>query len=70
MTFFSNNDKVHNFIKEELKLKFASYESFFKFDNEYYCQLDGVVNGSPLGRTHFSYVFLCHSEKQWLSNCP
>ena len=30
-------------------LKFASYESFFIFHNEYYCQLDGVAMGSPLG---------------------
>ena len=48
---FSNNDTVHNFIKEDLKelLQFASYESFFTFDNKYYCQLDGVAL-----RTHFT----------------
>ena len=35
---FYNNDTVHNLIKDDLKefLKFASYESFFIFDNEYY----------------------------------
>ena len=50
---FASNDTVHNFIKEDLKelLKFASYESFFTFDNEYYSQLDGVAMGSPLGPT-------------------
>ena len=35
---FANNETVHNFIKADLKeLKFASYESFFTFDNKYYC---------------------------------
>ena len=64
-------DTVHNFIKEDLKelLKFASYESFFTFDNEYYSQLDGVAMGSPLGPT-LANAFLCHFEKQWLSDCP
>ena len=68
---FSNNDTVHDFIKEDLKefLKLASYESFFTFDNEYYSQLDGVAMGSPLGPT-LANVFLCHFEKQWLSDCP
>ena len=68
---FSNNDTVHNFIKEDLKelLQFASYESFFTFDNEYYSQLDGVAMGSPLGPTSAN-AFLCHFEKQWLSDCP
>ena len=49
---FSNNDAVHNFIKEDLKelLEFASYESFFMFDNEYYCQLHGAAMGAPLGQ--------------------
>ena len=68
---FSNNDTVHNSIKEDLKelLKFASYESFFTFDNEYYRQLDGVAMGSPLGPT-LANTFLCSFEKQWLSDCP
>ena len=63
---FSNHDTVHNFIKEDLKelLKFASYESFFTFDNECYSQLDGVTMGSPLGPT-LANAFLCHFENQW-----
>ena len=58
---FSNTDTVHNFIKEDLKelLEFASYESFFTFDNEYYCQLDGAAMGAPLGPT-LANKFLCH----------
>ena len=68
---FANNDTVHNFIKEDFKelLKFAVYESFFTFDNEYYSQLDGVAMGSPLGPT-LAKAFLCHFEKQWLFDCP
>ena len=67
---FSNNDTVHNFIKEDLKeiLKFASYESFFTFDSEHYSQLDGVAMGSLLGLT-LANTFLCDFEKQWLSDC-
>ena len=47
---FSNNDTVHNFVKVNLKelLQFDSYELFCTFDNEYYCQLDGVAIGSPI----------------------
>ena len=68
---FSNNDTVHNFIKEDLKelRKFASYESFFTFDSEYYCQLDRLAIGSPFGPT-LANTFLCHFLKQWLFDSP
>ena len=68
---FSSNDTVHNFIKEDLKelLKFASYESFFIFHNEYYSQLDGVATGSPLGPTSAN-AFLCHFKKPWFFDFP
>ena len=60
---FSDNETVHNFVKDlnEL-LKFASYDSFFTFEYEYYSQLDGAVMGSPLGPT-LANAFLCHFEK-------
>ena len=68
--FFSNNDAVHNFIKGDLRelLRFASYESFFTFDSDYYSQLGGAMR-SPLGPT-LANAFLCHFEKQWLSDSP
>ena len=68
---FPNNDTVHSFTKEDLKelLNFTSYESCFTFDNEYYSQLDGVTMRSPLGST-LANAFLCHVEKQWLSDWP
>ena len=68
---FSNNDTVHNFIKEDLKelLKFVSNESFFTFDNECYYQLDVVAMRFLLGRT-LSNAFLFHFEKQGLSYFP
>ena len=67
---FSYNDNVHNFIKDFKELlKFASYELFFTFDNEYYIQLDGVAMDSALGPT-LANVFLCHFQKQWLSDSP
>ena len=56
---------VHSFEKDRLKqiLKFAAYEFFFVFDNDYYCQNDNIAMGSLLGLFY-------HYEKQWLSNCP
>ena len=35
---------------------------FSNNDNKYYCQLDGVAMGSPLGPT-LANTFLCHFEK-------
>ena len=65
----SRNEKVLLSSCSKVKfLKFASDESFFIFDNEYYCQLDGVAMGSPLGPT-LANAFLCHFEKQCLTGC-
>ena len=71
MIYFLTTDKVHNFERVELEqlLSFASYESFFIFDGEYYTQIDSVTMRSPLGPT-LANAFLCHFEKTWLSECP
>ena len=68
---YLTTDKVHNFEREELKqlLSFAAYESFFIFDEEHYTQIDGVAIASILGPT-LANAFLCHFEKNWLSECP
>ena len=59
---FSNNDTVDNFIKKDPEeLKIASYEWFFTFDNEYFCQLGGVTPWDP---RFLASPFLCHFEKQ------
>ena len=47
----------------------AAYESFVIFDQVMYRQIDGVAMGSPLGPI-LKNAFLCHFEKQWLSECP
>ena len=44
-------------------------ESMILFYQEFYKQQDGVVMGSPLGRT-IANVFLCYHEKICLQNCP
>ena len=68
---FLTTDKVHNLQWEELKqlLTFATYESFFIFDGEYYIQIDVVAMGFPLGPTTAN-AFLCHFRKKWLAECP
>ena len=41
--------------------------SIFNRTND--CQVDGVAMGSPLGPL-LANIFMCHSEKKWLNNCP
>ena len=52
-----------------LKLKLATTESSFIFDNKLYKQIDGAAMGSPLGPT-LANALLCHYEKIWLNECP
>ena len=68
---FENNAKVNNLTKESFQsiLELAALDFFFIFDGKYYKQKDGVAMGCPLGPI-LAYVFLCHLEEQWISNCP
>ena len=50
-------------------LKIIIFESFFKFDGNFYEQCYSVAMDSPLGRT-LANVFTCHFENFWLENCP
>ena len=53
-------------------LTLAAYESFFIIDKVrqmMYRQIDGVAMGSPLGLILVN-AFLCHFEKQCITECP
>ena len=49
-------------------LNLATKESFFKFNNKFYVQVDGVAMGSPLGLI-LANIFLSHHEENWLNKC-
>ena len=49
-------------------LTLTAYESFFIFGQVMYRQIAGVTMGSQLGPI-LANAFLCHFEKQWLSEC-
>ena len=57
---FSENETVHNLIKDQFKcfLTLAAKESYFLFDEELYQQVDGVVMGSRLDPTLANIFFL------------
>ena len=46
---------------------FATSQTHFLFDGQYYDQVDGLSMGSPLGPT-MANVFMGTHEKQWLQN--
>ena len=50
-------------------LTLASSDNVFMFNNELYCQHEGLAMGSPLGAS-LANAFLCHQEKIWLDQCP
>ena len=68
---FCDANTIHNLDRNNMRelLTLAAYESFFIFDQVMYRQIDGVSMVSPLGPI-LANAFLCHFEKQWLSECP
>ena len=50
-------------------LNLATKESFFKFKNKFYIQVDGAAMGSPLGPI-LANIFLSDHKKKWLNKCP
>ena len=68
---FETKTKVNNSTIESFRtlLEMPTLDSFFIFDVKYYKQKDGVAVSSPLGPT-LAYVFLCHFDKRWMSDCP
>ena len=69
--WFCYFNTIHNLNRNNMRefLTLAAYESFFIFDQVMYRQIDGVARDSPLGPI-LANAFLCHFEKQWLSECP
>ena len=70
-TVFLRKKKVKGLLKRHFKemLTLATKSSCFIFNDSYFCQIDGVAMGSPLGPT-LANLFLCHHEKIWLDICP
>ena len=68
---FCDTNTIQNLDRNDMRelLNLTAYESFFIFDQVMYRQIDGVAMGSPLGPI-LTNAFLCHFEKQWLSECP
>ena len=68
---FCDTNTIHNLDRNDMKklLTLWAYESFFIFDQVMYRQTDGLTMSSPLGPI-LTNAFLCHFEKQWLSECP
>ena len=50
-------------------LNVATKESFFKFNNKFYKQINGMAMGSPLGPS-LANIFMCSFENKWLKYCP
>ena len=65
---FCDTNTIHNLDRNDMRglLTLAAHESFFIFDEVILRQVDGVAMGSPLGSI-VANAFLCHFEKQWLS---
>ena len=68
---FCDTNTIHDLDRNGMTefLTLAAYQSFFIFDQVMYIQIDGIAMGSQLGPI-LANTFLCHFEKQWLSECP
>ena len=68
---FQQKKKVKGLLKRHFikLLTFATKSSCFIFNGVYYCQIDGVAMGSPLGPT-LANLFLAYHEEKWLKDCP
>jgi hypothetical protein len=68
---YHRKKKVKGLLKRHFKqlLTHATKSSCFLFNGTYYCQIDGVAMGSPLGPT-LANLFLAYHEEKWLNDCP
>ena len=68
---YHRKKKVKGLLKRHFKqlLTYATKSSCFLFNGTYYCQIDGVAMGSPLGPT-LANLFLAYHEEKWLNDCP
>ena len=68
---FCHTNTIHNLDCNDMRevLILAAYQSFFIFDQVMYRHIDGVAMGSHLS-PNLVNAFLCHFEKQWLSESP
>ena len=66
--FFCDTNLIHNLARNDIRelLTLAAHESFFIFHQVIYRQIDGIAVGSLL-EPILGNAFLCHFEKQWLS---
>ena len=67
---FCDTNTIQNLDRNDMRelLTLAAYESFFIFYQVMFRQIDSVAMGSPWGPI-LANAFLCHFEKQWLSEC-
>ena len=65
---FCDTNTIHNLDRNDTRelLTLPVYEFFFIFDQVMYRQIVGVAMDFPLG-VALANAFLCHFEKQWLS---
>ena len=70
-SLYSETDCISGLSKDEFSelLSLATNQSYFKFNGQFFRQVDGVAMGSPLGPC-LANAFLCHHEKTWLNDCP